>query len=35
MADDIILQTHGLTKFKGFVAVDGVDLAVRRGTIHA
>jgi branched-chain amino acid transport system ATP-binding protein len=36
MADDIILQTHGLTKeFKGFVAVNGVDLEVRRGTIHA
>ena len=36
MADDIILQTRGLTKeFKGFVAVNGVDLQVRRGTIHA
>jgi branched-chain amino acid transport system ATP-binding protein len=36
MADDIILQTRGLTKeFKGFVAVNRVDLAVRRGTIHA
>jgi branched-chain amino acid transport system ATP-binding protein len=36
MADDIILQTRGLTKeFKGFVAVKGVDLDVRRGTIHA
>jgi branched-chain amino acid transport system ATP-binding protein len=36
MADDIILQTSGLTKeFKGFVAVNGVDLEVRRGTIHA
>jgi branched-chain amino acid transport system ATP-binding protein len=33
---DIILQTHGLTmEFRGFVAVDGVDLAIRRGTIHA
>jgi branched-chain amino acid transport system ATP-binding protein len=33
---EIILQTEGLTKeFKGFVAVDGVHLAVRRGTIHA
>jgi branched-chain amino acid transport system ATP-binding protein len=31
-----ILQTHGLTKaFKGFVAVNGVDLTVQRGTIHA
>jgi branched-chain amino acid transport system ATP-binding protein len=36
MADDIILQTRGLTKeFKGFVAVNGVDLRIRRGTIHA
>ena len=36
MADDIILATRGLTKeFKGFVAVQDVDLAVRRGTIHA
>lgn len=36
MADDIILQTSGLTKeFKGFVAVDDVDLSVRRGTTHA
>jgi branched-chain amino acid transport system ATP-binding protein len=36
MADDIILETHGLTReFKGFVAVDGVDLQVKRGTIHA
>jgi branched-chain amino acid transport system ATP-binding protein len=36
MADDYILQTSGLTKeFKGFVAVDEVDLLVRRGTIHA
>ncbi len=36
MADDIILETRGLTKeFKGFVAVNGVDLQVRRGTIHA
>jgi branched-chain amino acid transport system ATP-binding protein len=36
MADDYILQTSGLTKeFKGFVAVNGVDLSVRRGTIHA
>ena len=34
MADDIILETRGLTKeFKGFVAVDNVDLKVRRGTI--
>src|SRR6187397_447058 len=36
MADDTILETRGLTKeFKGFVAVNDVDLAVRRGTIHA
>jgi branched-chain amino acid transport system ATP-binding protein len=31
-----ILQTHGLTKlFRGFVAVDGVDLSVQEGSIHA
>jgi len=36
MADDIILQTQGLTKeFKGFAAVQDVNLNVRRGTIHA
>src|SRR6185312_16229749 len=36
MADDIILEARGLTKeFKGFVAVNDVDLAVTRGTIHA
>ena len=36
MSDDIILETHGLTKeFAGFVAVRDVDLKVRRGTIHA
>ena len=36
MADDIILETRGLTKeFKGFVAVNQVDLKVRRGSIHA
>ena len=36
MADDIILQTRGLTKeFKGFVAVKDVALKIRRGTIHA
>ena len=36
MADDFILQTRGLTKeFKGFVAVNQVDLKVRRGSIHA
>ena len=36
MADDIILQTRGLTKeFKGFAAVQDVNLSVRRGSIHA
>ena len=35
MADDVILETEGLTKeFHGFVAVKGVNLQVRRGTIH-
>jgi branched-chain amino acid transport system ATP-binding protein len=34
--EDVILQTRGLTKeFRGFVAVSGVDLRVRRGSIHA
>jgi branched-chain amino acid transport system ATP-binding protein len=33
---DIILEARGLTKeFKGFVAVNDVNLAVARGTIHA
>ena len=36
MAEDIILETRGLTKeFKGFVAVNNVSLKVRRGSIHA
>ena len=36
MADDIILRTTGLTKeFKGFAAVQDINLNVRRGTIHA
>src|SRR6266700_1704819 len=36
MADDIILATDDLTKeFAGFVAVNGVALRVKRGTIHA
>ena len=36
MTGDTILETRGLTKeFKGFVAVDHVDLQVRRGSIHA
>src|SRR5687768_18346721 len=35
-ADDVILETKGLAKdFRGFTAVDGVDLSVRRGSIHA
>jgi len=33
---ELILETRGLSKdFKGFTAVDGVDLQVRRGHIHA
>jgi len=36
MANDTILEARGLTKeFKGFVAVNNVDLAITRGTIHA
>ena len=36
MADDVILETEGLTKeFRGFVAVNNVALRTRRGTIHA
>ena len=36
MSEDIILSTSGLTKeFAGFTAVNGVDLRVKRGTIHA
>ncbi len=36
MTTDIILETKDLTKeFKGFVAVDKVNLQVRRGSIHA
>jgi branched-chain amino acid transport system ATP-binding protein len=36
LAADTILETQGLTKeFKGFVAVNNVDLKVRRGDIHA
>ncbi len=35
-SEDIILETRGLTKeFKGFIAVNEVNLKVRRGTIHA
>jgi branched-chain amino acid transport system ATP-binding protein len=34
--NDLILETQGLSKdFHGFTAVQGVDLVVRRGTIHA
>ncbi|BAL26590.1 ABC transporter ATP-binding protein [Azoarcus sp. KH32C] len=36
MSSDFILETRDLTKaFKGFVAVDKVNLQVRRGDIHA
>jgi branched-chain amino acid transport system ATP-binding protein len=36
MAEDCILETTGLVKeFRGFVAVNGVNLRVRRGHIHA
>jgi branched-chain amino acid transport system ATP-binding protein len=36
MMNDYVLETRGLTKeFRGFVAVNNVDLKVRRGTIHA
>ena len=36
MAEDVILETRGLTKeFKGFVAVQNVSLKIRRGSIHA
>jgi branched-chain amino acid transport system ATP-binding protein len=36
MSSDIILETRGLVKeFKGFVAVNDVNLKIRRGTIHA
>ncbi|MBY4598799.1 ABC transporter ATP-binding protein [Ottowia caeni] len=36
MSSDIILETRGLIKeFKGFVAVNDVNLKVRRGSIHA
>lgn len=36
MSHDFILETRELTKeFKGFIAVDRVNLKVRRGSIHA
>ena len=34
--DDLILETRGLSReFRGFMAVQGLDLKIRRGTIHA
>jgi branched-chain amino acid transport system ATP-binding protein len=36
MSNDFILETRDLSRdFKGFTAVNGVNLRVRRGTIHA
>jgi len=36
MSSELILETEDLTKdFAGFVAVNGISLRVRRGTIHA
>src|SRR5574344_837707 len=36
MSSDIILQTRGLTKeFRGFTAVNNVDLSIQQGHIHA
>lgn len=36
MSSDVVLETRGLVKeFKGFVAVNDVNLKVQRGTIHA
>ncbi|MGH8751018.1 MAG: ABC transporter ATP-binding protein [Burkholderiales bacterium] len=36
MSSEYILETHNLGKeFKGFVAVDAVNLKIRRGSIHA
>jgi branched-chain amino acid transport system ATP-binding protein len=36
VGDDLILETRDLTKdFRGFVAVSGVSLRVKRGSIHA
>jgi branched-chain amino acid transport system ATP-binding protein len=36
MSEDFILETRDLSRdFKGFTAVNGVNLRVRRGTIHA
>src|SRR5919106_1014026 len=34
--DDLVIETRGLSKqFAGFIAVQDVDLRVRRGSIHA
>jgi branched-chain amino acid transport system ATP-binding protein len=36
VSDDLILQTEDLTKeFAGFLAVNGVNLRIKRGSIHA
>jgi branched-chain amino acid transport system ATP-binding protein len=36
LGQEVILETHTLVKaFKGFMAVDGVSLRVRRGEVHA
>src|SRR5512145_3033694 len=36
MAPEFVLETRGLTKeFRGFTAVDSVDLRVQKGHIHA
>ena len=36
MGNDVILETQGLTReFRGFMALNDVNLRVRRGTIHA
>lgn len=36
MSDPFVLETQSLVKeFKGFVAVDDVNLKVQRGHIHA
>src|SRR5437868_12118696 len=36
MSEDFILETRDLTReFKGFTAVNGVNLRIKRGTIHA
>ncbi|MFG6176646.1 ABC transporter ATP-binding protein [Halomonas sp. THAF12] len=36
MTQEFVLETRGLTKqFRGFTAVDGVDLQIREGHIHA